>query len=278
MTDAPVSHATVARKHRPRERGRLLLPADAHRERPRRRRTSSRRPPWNRRASCRTPTTAPAVHPALSASSRSITDTAWSRSSRARRNTGRGPIRRDVPIRGFRVPIRNGRASDRPPQQPASRSLEPARSAVRTSRRTSGAWRPTLRERLAQYARPVELDPKLKDAGGVPALRINITWGDRRMHLFPNSAEAREGLLRAAGAEGIRNVETPRRPRSAADELGSAWMDIHLGRPVQVRSAPANHARETSNWFLRDGAALSMIACVNPTTMLLLPFKLRSAL
>ena len=129
----------------------------------------------------------------------------------------------------------------------------------------------TSSECLARYENYVELDPVVRDAWGIPALHMNVTWSDNEMRLFRYSADAGEEMLLAAGAEGIRKIETPRWPGGATHEVGTARMGDDPRRSVLDRW---NRAHDVPNLFVTDGAAFVSIGCVNPTlTMMALALR-----
>ena len=120
----------------------------------------------------------------------------------------------------------------------------------------------TSSECLARYENYIQLDPEVKDAWGIPALRMNVTWGDNEMRLFRHSADEGEEMLRAAGAEDIQKITKPRWPGGATHEVGSARMGDNPRKSVLNRW---NQAHDLKNLFVTDGAAFVSIGCVNPT-------------
>ena len=128
-------------------------------------------------------------------------------------------------IRGFGAQMRNGSSYG----SPAAISRVPGFGAgfKRAVRESDAYWRFSLgtsSECLARYENHVKLDPHVKDAWGIPALNMHVTWGDNEMRLFRHSADEGEEMLLAAGAEDIRKITTPRWPGGATHEVGSARM------------------------------------------------------
>src|SRR5690606_17154142 len=79
-------------------------------------------------------------------------------------------------------------------------------------------------ECLPQYDNFVELDPQVKDAWGIPALRIHAAWGDNELKLYRYMLDQCEEMLRAAGADAVAKQKDPRWPGGATHELGTARM------------------------------------------------------
>lgn len=166
-------------------------------------------------------------------------------------------------IRGFGAQMRNGSSYG----SPAAIARIPGFGArfKRAVRESEDYWRFGLTpssECLARYENYVELDRHVKDAWGIPALRMNVTWSANEMRLFRYSADAGEEMLRAAGAEDIRKISTPRWPGGATHEVGTARMG-HDPRGSVLNKW--NQAHDLKNLFVTDGAAFVTIGCVNPT-------------
>ncbi|MCY4189172.1 MAG: GMC family oxidoreductase [Bryobacterales bacterium] len=166
-------------------------------------------------------------------------------------------------IRGFGAQMRNGSSYG----SPAAISRVPGFGAgfKRAVRESDAYWRFSLgtsSECLARYENHVKLDPSVKDAWGIPALNMHVTWGDNEMRLFRHSADEGEEMLLAAGAEDIRKITTPRWPGGATHEVGSARMGHDPRKSVLNRW---NQAHDVKNLFVTDGAAFVTIGCVNPT-------------
>ncbi len=143
--------------------------------------------------------------------------------------------------------------------------------AVRESQNYSLFTIATSSECLARYDNFVRLDSDVKDAWGIPALRMNVTWGENEMRLFRRSADEGEEMLRAVGAERIRKITQPRWPGGATHEVGSARMGNDSRKSVLNRW---NQTHDVGNLFVADGAAFVSSGCVNPTlTMMALALR-----
>ncbi len=178
----------------------------------------------------------------------------------------------DGMIRGFGAQMRNGSSYG----SPGAITRVPGFGArfKQAVRESENWWRfgiSTSSECLARHENYVELDPHVRDAWGIPALRMNVTWGDNEIRLFRYSADAGEEMLRAAGARDIRKIETPRWPGGATHEVGAARMGNDPRKSVLNKW---NQAHDLRNLFVTDGAAFVSIGCVNPTlTMMALALR-----
>ncbi len=178
----------------------------------------------------------------------------------------------DGMIRGFGAQMRNGSSYG----FPSSIARIPGFGAKfkQAARESQDCWRfsiGTSSECLARYENYVELDPHVRDAWGIPALRMNVTWSDNEKRLFDYSAAAGEEMLQSIGAEDIRKIEIPRWPGGATHEVGTARMGNDARKSVLNKW---NRAHDVKNLFVTDGAAFVSIGCVNPTlTMMSLALR-----
>jgi choline dehydrogenase-like flavoprotein len=166
-------------------------------------------------------------------------------------------------IRGFGAQMRNGSSYG----SSAAISRIPGFGAEfkRAVRDSDDYWRFSLGtscECLGRYDNYVKLDPHVKDAWGIPALHMNVTWGSNEMRLFNYSADAAEEMLLAAGATDIRKITTPRWPGGATHEVGTARMGNDARKSVINNW---NQTHDVKNLFVTDGAAFVTTGCVNPT-------------
>lgn len=166
-------------------------------------------------------------------------------------------------IRGFGAQMRNSSSYGSPAAIAAIRGF--GADFKRAVHDSDSYWRFSLgtsSECLARYENYVKLDPHVKDAWGIPALHMNVTWSDNEMRLFNYSADAGEEMLLAAGAEDIRKITTPRWPGGATHEVGTARMGNDPRKSVLNKW---NQAHDVKNLFVTDGGAFVTIGCVNPT-------------
>jgi choline dehydrogenase-like flavoprotein len=117
-------------------------------------------------------------------------------------------------------------------------------------------------ESLARWDNYIEIDSNLKDAWGIPALRIVMSHGDNEAALMDDAAAQAAEMLEAAGAKDIKvqaHVETP---GMAIHELGTARMG---NDPKKFVLNAFNQTHDVKNLFVMDGASFVSSACQNPT-------------
>ena len=117
-------------------------------------------------------------------------------------------------------------------------------------------------ESLARWDNVIEIDPNLKDAWGIPALRITMTHGDNEAALMEDAAASAAEMLEAAGAKNIREQSRVEMPGMAIHELGTARMGHDPKKSVLT---PFNQTHDVNNLFVMDGASFVSSACQNPT-------------
>jgi choline dehydrogenase-like flavoprotein len=117
-------------------------------------------------------------------------------------------------------------------------------------------------ESLARWDNYCEIDTSLKDAWGIPALRIAMTHGDNERALMEDAAATAAEMLEAAGAKDIRVQSNVEMPGMAIHELGTARMGTD---PKKSVLNPFNQAHDVNNLFVMDGASFVSSACQNPT-------------
>ncbi len=117
-------------------------------------------------------------------------------------------------------------------------------------------------ESLARDDNFVEIDPDLRDAWGIPALRITMTHGENERAMMKDAAAAAAEMLEAAGAKRIGINSSVAMPGMAIHELGTARM----GADAKTSVVDAyNQLHDVSNVFVMDGAAFPSSGCQNPT-------------
>lgn len=177
-------------------------------------------------------------------------------------------------IRGFGAQMRNGSSYGAPA---AIQRVPGFGKAFKEAVANSDDWWRfgigTSSECLARFENYVELDRKVKDAWGIPALHMNVTWGENEMRLFDHSADLCEEMLLAVGATDIHRTQDPRWPGGATHEVGSARMGNDPRNSVLNRW---NQAHDVKNLFVTDGACFVSSGCVNPT-LTMMALALRSA-
>jgi choline dehydrogenase-like flavoprotein len=131
--------------------------------------------------------------------------------------------------------------------------------------RTPGPWRARFSgfgECLPRSDNFVELDPAKLDAWGIPALRINCTWGENERAMLRDMAETAGEMLDAGGAQNIETFVEDNPPGLTIHEMGTARMG-HDPRTSVLNAH--NQMHDVRNIFVTDGAAMASSACQNPS-------------
>ena len=132
---------------------------------------------------------------------------------------------------------------------------------------TAGVSMTTRAEMLARHENYVEIDPDgVKDAWGVPVLKVHIQHSDNEREMAKDAAEASEEILRAAGAEVVSTGGRMTAPGRIIHELGTARMGTDPKKSVLNKF---NQCWDAKNVFVTDGAAFVSSANQNPTLTIL---------
>ena len=119
-----------------------------------------------------------------------------------------------------------------------------------------------LGEVLPRYENKVDLDPKVKDAFGIPVLRFSYKYGDNEKKMCADMATSMEEAFAASGFEITRVDREPLTEGSSVHELGTARMGNDPKSSV-LNSFQQTH--DVKNLFVVDGAGFVSAACQNPT-------------
>jgi choline dehydrogenase-like flavoprotein len=126
-------------------------------------------------------------------------------------------------------------------------------------------------ESLARWDNFCEIDPNLKDAWGIPALRISMTHGENELALMRDAGVSAAEMLEAAGAKEIQVTTKSEMPGMAVHEVGTARMGNDPNKSVLDAW---NQTHDVKNLFVMDGACFVSSACQNPTlTMMALTVR-----
>jgi choline dehydrogenase-like flavoprotein len=117
-------------------------------------------------------------------------------------------------------------------------------------------------ESLARWDNLCEIDPNLKDAWGIPALRITMTHGPNEAAMMEDAAVSAAEMLEAAGAKNIRINTEVQEPGMAIHEVGTARMG---NDPKKSVLNAWNQTHDVKNVFVTDGSCFVSSACQNPT-------------
>ncbi len=132
--------------------------------------------------------------------------------------------------------------------------------------RTPGEWRLGLQafgEFLPRTDNRCTLDPEVRDAWGIPALRFHVTRGDNELAMRRDMAATAAEMLEAAGALDVQTFDRPEIPPGTANhEMGT----VRMGRDPGTSVLNAfNQCHDVPNLFVTDGSSMTSSACQNPS-------------
>lgn len=121
-------------------------------------------------------------------------------------------------------------------------------------------------EVLARRENHVRIDSSLKDAWGIPSLRIDIEYGDNEQNLTNDAIECAHEMFDAAGIELVSENTKMFPPGHSIHEVGTARMG---NDPKSSVLNKYNQAHDVKNLFVVDGSCFVSSGCVNPTLTIL---------
>jgi choline dehydrogenase-like flavoprotein len=108
----------------------------------------------------------------------------------------------------------------------------------------------------------IELHPTLVDKWGIPALRVDCTWGPNERALLADMQVTAAEMLDAAGARDIRTHDSHNPPGHCIHEMGTARM----GKDPRTSVLNGNNQLwDAKNVFVTDGACMASSANQNPS-------------
>ncbi len=131
--------------------------------------------------------------------------------------------------------------------------------------REPGPWRFSMTafgEILPDHDNYMTLDPYVRDAWGLPAVRFHATMGPNELAMRRDMANSGAEMLEAAGCRDVGTFDSDYRHGEGIHEMGTARMGNDprtsvLNKWNQVHDAP--------NVFVTDGACMTSAACQNPS-------------
>ena len=118
-------------------------------------------------------------------------------------------------------------------------------------------------EALARFDNFVAIDPNIVDIFGIPALRINMSWGENDKKMIPDMAVTAAQMMEAAGAKNIRQFTFANRiPGFGIHEMGTARMGSDSKTSVLNQYLQAH---DISNLYVMDASSFVSGGCQNPT-------------
>ena len=131
--------------------------------------------------------------------------------------------------------------------------------------RTPGPWSIILiaqGETLPKADNFLSLDPDLKDAWGMPALKINMSYGENERAMQKEATAAIADIFEAVGYKKYQIIPIHGRPGEAIHENGGARM----GKDPKTSVLNAfNQLHDVPNLFVTDGAAMASSSSANPS-------------
>ncbi len=128
-----------------------------------------------------------------------------------------------------------------------------------------GPWRMTLYgfgEMLPRHENRIELDPKLVDAWGIPALRVTCAYSDNEKKMLDDMVVGATEMFEAMGATNITPIKDDNPPGLVIHETGTARM----GRDPKTSVLNShNQMWDAPNVFVTDGACMPSTANQNPS-------------
>lgn len=121
-------------------------------------------------------------------------------------------------------------------------------------------------EVLAHYENHVRIDPGLKDAWGIPALHIDIAYGDNEAELTKDVITCAQEMFAAAKVEMVSMNEEMFAPGHSIHEVGTARMGDNPKTSVLNGWCQAH---DVKNLFVMDGSCFVSSSCQNPTLTIL---------
>jgi choline dehydrogenase-like flavoprotein len=117
-------------------------------------------------------------------------------------------------------------------------------------------------EVLPRFDNFVELDPDVKDAWGIPALKIHMSNGPNELAMIRDMSASAAELLETAGATNVHAFANPADPRWATHEAGTARMG-HDPKTSVLNQFQQSH--DVQNLFVLDASGFPTNPCQNPT-------------
>jgi len=108
----------------------------------------------------------------------------------------------------------------------------------------------------------VEIHSTLRDKWGIPALRIQCTWGPNELAILEDMQQTGTEMLEAAGATHIETFNQHLEPGHCIHEMGTARMGRDPKTSVLNRW---NQCHDVPNVFVTDGACMTSSANQNPS-------------
>jgi glucoside 3-dehydrogenase (cytochrome c) catalytic subunit len=108
----------------------------------------------------------------------------------------------------------------------------------------------------------VEIDPVVKDAWGIPVLKIHMEYGPNENAMVEDMAEKAQEIFTRAGVEILSFQKNPLTPGWSIHEMGTARMG---NDPRTSVLNPFGQTHDVKNLFVVDGSQMVSASCLEPT-------------
>jgi choline dehydrogenase-like flavoprotein len=108
----------------------------------------------------------------------------------------------------------------------------------------------------------VEIDPQVKDAWGIPVLKIHLEFGPNEKAMVEDMATMAQEIFETAGLEVLSFDKGPLPPGWSIHEMGTARMG---NDPKTSVLNPFGQAHDVKNLFVVDGSQMVSATCLEPT-------------
>jgi choline dehydrogenase-like flavoprotein len=132
--------------------------------------------------------------------------------------------------------------------------------------RNTGFGMTTMGEVLPRYENYVTIDNDVKDAWGIPSLRISQKYGDNEYAMAKDAMEMGAAMCEGAGFQVIAKHSQMVPPGESIHELGTCRMGTDRKKSVLNGF---NQSHEVKNLFVVDGSAFVSGGAQNPTLTLM---------
>lgn len=136
---------------------------------------------------------------------------------------------------------------------------------LKSSLRRTGDWHVLLGalcEMLPSVNNQVSLDPLVKDAWGLPVLRIDVSFGENDMAMRQAAGDDMVAMMQGMGYSGVVRLPGHPIPGAQIHEMGGAVM----GRDRRTSVLDGhNRSHDIPNLFITDGAAMASSSQSNPS-------------
>lgn len=118
----------------------------------------------------------------------------------------------------------------------------------------------------------VDIDPEVKDAYGIPVVRIHFQWDENTLLMWQHSKQACAEVVKAAGGEVLGSSDHPEIPGFSLHETGTCRMG---NDPKKFVTNRFGQTHDVSNLYVCD-ASLFLSCTDKTTTISILAFSLRA--